>query len=546
MLRACVLYLCFVGIKCLVTTVNDHPQVETKLGKVEGTWRTSFNGRKYAAFEGIPYAKPPIGDLRFEEPQPMESWSGVWNATRIYVCPQATSNFQVTGDEDCLFINVYVPKTGNGKLLDVVAHIHAGAFMAGFAQELIGDKYVMDKDLVIVSFNYRLGALGFLSTGDEVVPGNNGLKDQVLALKWIQENIAAFGGNPKSVTLTGLSAGAASVHFHYFSSYSKGLFHRGWSASGTALGRWALQEEPLKAAKRLAENVGCDFEETEKMVKCLKTRPASLLVEKTSRSLYSFEQLPCCPFSPVIEKRGKEPFLADHPYNLLKQGKVYDVPWIAAITKDDGLVLSAIFLAKIDEVNEKWNEIAGPHILDYHNAAPQIFDEIKKHYDHDRDGTLNFDELTKLSTEAPLLVPMQTSVGLQSKVTKSPIFVYHFNYEGVNSIKELLRLPKEVKGVFHGDDMIYFLGAAISKPLSDEDIKVKDDCLDILYAYASKGVPSINNTKWEPVKKNFVYYDINGPDDIQKRVETDFHTKKFWDGLGLLENNTLISKKDEL
>ncbi|CAH2002359.1 unnamed protein product [Acanthoscelides obtectus] len=547
MLRPYVIFLSFVGIKCLVTTVNGQPQVETKIGKVEGTWRTSFNGRKYAAFEGIPYAKPPIGDLRFKEPEPIESWSGVWNATRTYVCIQATLHLgQVTGDEDCLYINVYVPKSENEKLLDVVAHIHGGAFMIGSAQEFIGDKYVMDRDLVIVSFNYRLGALGFLSTDDEVVPGNNGLKDQALALKWIQDNIEAFGGNPKSVTLTGFSAGAASVHFHYLSPYSKGLFHRGWSASGTALGKWTLQEEPLKTARSLAQIVGCDLKETEKMVECLKTRPASLLVEKTKLCLHTFGLLPCCPLSPVIEKRGKKPFLADHPYNLLKQGKVYDVPWISSVTKDDGLVISAMVRTIMDETNEKWNEIAGQHLLEYFRSAPQIFDKVKRHYDNDNDGTLNFEELTKIATDRTFFVPMQTSVELQSKVTKSPIYVYRFNYEGSNSLKALLMLPQEDKGACHGDDLIYFLGGIIFIPLSEQEVKLKDVCMDILYAYASKGVPSINGAKWEPVRKEFVYYDINGADDIQKRVETDFHIKKFWDSLELVENDKLTTKKDEL
>nr|CAH7765726.1 unnamed protein product [Callosobruchus chinensis] len=155
------LYLTY-DISALVTDVYDHPQVDTTLGKVEGAWRTSVKGRKYAAFEGIPYAQPPIGDLRFKAPEPVEPWLGVWNATKIYACPQST----------------------------------------------------MDLNIQI------------LSTEDDVVPGNNGLKDQALALKWIQEHIEAFGGNPKSVTLTGFSAGAASVHFHYFSPYSVGLFHR--------------------------------------------------------------------------------------------------------------------------------------------------------------------------------------------------------------------------------------------------------------------------------------------------------------------------------
>nr|CAH7765715.1 unnamed protein product [Callosobruchus chinensis] len=452
------------------------------------------------------------------------------------------------GEEDCLYINVYVPKTRSGKLLDVVAHIHGGAFMVGFSQEFIGDKYIMDKDVIVVSFNYRLGALGFLSTEDDVVPGNNGLKDQALALKWIQEHIEAFGGNPKSVTLTGFSAGAASVHFHYFSPYSVGLFHRGISVSGTVLGSWALQFEPLDTARNLAQNVGCNFTDTKKMVDCLKTRPASLLVMKTKQCLHPFQPLPCCPFAPVVEKGGKKPFLDEHPYKLLKQGKVLDVPWIASVTADDGLVLSAMAFSKLEETNERWNDFAGHYIVHYFRSAPHIFEKIKKHYaalDHD-DTTMSFDELTKLSTDRTFLVPMQTAVELQSKATKSPVYVYHFNYEGVNSVKALLAPDKQLEGVCHGDDMVYFMGAVIFKPLSDQDIKMKDVCMDILYSYATKGVPSINNSGWEPVKKDFVFYDINGPGDIQKRIERDFHAKKFWDSLGLIENENLVMQIDEL
>nr|CAI5831193.1 unnamed protein product [Callosobruchus analis] len=240
---------------------------------------------------------------------------------------------------------------------------------------------------------------GFLSTEDDVVPGNNGLKDQALALKWIQENIEAFGGNPKSVTLTGFSAGAASVHFHYFSPYSVGLFHRGMSISGTALGSWALQLKPLDTARSLAQNVGCDFTDTKEMVDCLRTRPASLLAMKTKQCLHPFQPFPCCPFAPVVEKGGKKPFLDDHPYKLLKQGKVLDVPWITSLTADDGLVISSMTIHRMEETNEKWNDVAGSSIVHYFRSAPHILEKIKRHYaalDHDA-ASLSFEELTKVT-----------------------------------------------------------------------------------------------------------------------------------------------------
>nr|CAI5831189.1 unnamed protein product [Callosobruchus analis] len=320
------------------------------------------------------------------------------------------------------------------------------------------------------------------------------------------------------------------------------------SISGTALGSWALQLKPLDTARSLAQNVGCDFTDTKEMVDCLRTRPASLLAMKTKQCLHPFQPFPCCPFAPVVEKGGKKPFLDDHPYKLLKQGKVLDVPWITSLTADDGLVISSMTIHRMEETNEKWNDVAGSSIVHYFRSAPHILEKIKRHYaalDHDA-ASLSFEELTKLSTDRTFVVPLHTAVELQSRATKSPVYVYHFNYEGVNSVKTLLAPDQQIKGVCHGDDMIYFMGAVVLKPLSDQDVKMKDVCMDILYSYATKGVPSINQSGWESVKKDFVYYDINGPNDIQKRIERDFHAKKFWDNLGLIENENLAMSKDEL
>lgn len=182
--------------------------------------------------------------------------------------------------------------------------------------------------------------LGFLSTEDEVVPGNNGLKDQRLALKWIQENIASFGGNPNSITLTGFSAGGASVQYHYLSPGSRGLFHRGMSTSGSALAPWAFQEKPTKLTKILAKVVGCDFRSSVDKVSCLKTRPVRLLLDSMVNHVYPMYPFPVCPYAPVLEKGGNNPFLTQAPFNLLKNGKVADVPWINSYTTDEGLASS--------------------------------------------------------------------------------------------------------------------------------------------------------------------------------------------------------------
>lgn len=193
---------------------------------------------------------------------------------------------------------------------------------------------------LIVSF------AGFLSTGDGVIPGNNGLKDQSLALKWIKENIDSFEGDPNSITLTGFSAGAVAVHLHYFSSFSRNLFNRGMSISGTALNQVALQTNPVKNAKLLAEYLNCNITNTRVMGDCLKSKPAKLLVQELRD-----EDNPIISnflFAPVIEKESKNPFISKHPYELLKQGNVYDAPWISSVTTHEGMIFSLRFFLLID------------------------------------------------------------------------------------------------------------------------------------------------------------------------------------------------------
>lgn len=167
-----------------------------------------------------------------------------------------------------------------------------------FEPGMYGPKIIMNRNVVYVNLSYRLGPFGFLSTEDEILPGNLGLKDQTAALKWIKENIHLFGGNNSSITITGMSAGGASVHLHYLSPISKGLFHRGISQSGSALNPWVLQENAREKAVKLAELLGCPSANSAQIVSCLSKRSARQIVNAVKEfqvylSLYSPNSLLC-------------------------------------------------------------------------------------------------------------------------------------------------------------------------------------------------------------------------------------------------------------
>uniref|UniRef100_A0A1Y1KW00 Carboxylic ester hydrolase n=1 Tax=Photinus pyralis TaxID=7054 RepID=A0A1Y1KW00_PHOPY len=213
----------------IVNVEESNVLVKTRHGVLKGYVRETWRGRPILAFQGIPYAQPPVGGRRFQPPVPVDAWEGVLSANKSHAfCPQRDvfgDDSKVFGDEDCLFLNIYTPKTATFEplLLPVIVYIHGGGFTSDSANpELYGPDILLDKDLVLVTINYRLGALGFLSLEDDVLPGNNGLKDQNLALKWVKSNINRFGGNPNKITIFGNSAGGASVYYHILSPASKG------------------------------------------------------------------------------------------------------------------------------------------------------------------------------------------------------------------------------------------------------------------------------------------------------------------------------------
>ncbi|XP_039586571.1 LOW QUALITY PROTEIN: bile salt-activated lipase-like [Passer montanus] len=186
----------------------------------------------------------------------------------------------VRGSEDCLYLNIWVPQ-GRREVstkLPVMVYIYGGAFLVGGGQGAnFLDNYLYDGEeiavrgnVIVVTINYRVGPLGFLSTGDANLPGNYGLKDQHMAIAWVKRNIKAFGGDPDNITIFGESAGAASVSLQTLSPKNKGLFKRAISQSGVGLCSWAIQRDPLLWAKKLGEKVGCSTDNTTVLANCLR------------------------------------------------------------------------------------------------------------------------------------------------------------------------------------------------------------------------------------------------------------------------------------
>lgn len=293
-------------------------------------------------------AKPPVGLLRFQPPQPVEPWSEVYNATGYrYACLQPEkiepdNNIPETThfSEDCLFLTVYKPKNESIKKRPVMMWIHGGGYETGSIFSIAYDaRYIVTLgDVIVVATNYRLGAFGFMYAGTDDARGNNGLKDQVAALKWIQDNIEAFGGDPNQVTVFGESAGGMSIGNLVLSPFTKGLLHRAIMQSG-APNAYLGSEAPDKAlvkTQSLAEKLNCTNSDMEKVVKCLRSVKAEDIKEATLNSRLNGET-----FLPVY----KTDMLPSPPVQALKEGKFNTgLDFMFGVVSEEGsLFVEALF-----------------------------------------------------------------------------------------------------------------------------------------------------------------------------------------------------------
>src|SRR5208282_1031785 len=322
----------FVAVMTLAgMSVAAEGQVRTEAGNVEGS--TSADG-KVQIFKGIPYAAPPVGALRWKEPQPVPSWQGVRKATEFGAqCMQGRvfddMVFRDAGpSEDCLYLNVWTPKASLGTKLPVMVWIYGGGFQAGATSEPRQDgERLAHKGVVVVSMNYRLGIFGFFSHPELTkespnhASGNYGLQDQAAALQWVRKNIAAFGGDPGNVTIFGESAGSFSVSALMASPLSKSLIHRAIGESGAFFGR-TLNAKPLAESEQ--DGVKFDASIGADTLDKLRAMSSQQTLDAASKDKNAFH------FGPNIDGY----FFPESPSEIFAKGNQAHVPLLAGWNHD--------------------------------------------------------------------------------------------------------------------------------------------------------------------------------------------------------------------
>ncbi|XP_065212962.1 esterase FE4-like [Planococcus citri] len=534
--------ICF--FKCLLCYT---PVVRVEEGELAGTSHELPNGRIVNAFLGVPYAAPPIFKHRFKEPQKLKPWLGVWNATKpLSRCLQidALEPYSILGEEDCLYLNIFTPKipvNDVDPLMDVMVFIHGGAFMYGGGDIFYPDYILQNGDIVYISINYRLGVLGFFSTDDNVAPGNYGLKDQVAALKWIQRNVIHFGGNPSSVTIVGLSAGGASVHYHFVSPMSEGLFQKGVSVGGTLLPPWTLPRNVTQKSTHLANLVGCPTNSTKDMVKCLRSRPARAITEQM-RNFMVWRFCPFTPFGPTVEPDSPNAFLSTHPLDLLKNGKVKNLPWMTSVTEKEGLYPGSEYIpndAVLKELDEKWHEIS-PNLLMYNYSVPEqekniISDAIKKFYFEDESiSRETTNKLIQMLGDRLFYNEIFTAAKIHNLAVSTNVYCYKFNYRGKYSITNIFSSNYENYGTAHSDDLLYVLKYLPTSSEENEDDKSMTKFMSSIYLnFMKTGNPAFGIDAWKPISKNqdgnLTCSSINFPNEIDFGDISNPAISKFWE-----------------
>ena len=428
---------CGTGSKSLGVIRLDSGQISGL--QQDGTW----------TYLGIPYAKPPVGNLRWKPPEPTQKWSGARECINFGPsCPQAPSDEQVgRTSEDCLYLNVWTPAKSSSEKLPVMVWIHGGAFAEGSGSEPLYNGHNLSKQgVVMVTINYRLGPFGFLAypalskESPHGVSGNYGLMDQVQALKWVKKNIAAFGGNPANVTIFGESAGAMSVDILLAIPQSKGLLNRAIAESGP---QWHFGflppisdlREAEKTGGQLATALGCSS--AADPLAAMRTKTSDELITAWGWTEQKISPPTGPQFFPVVDGW----LLPGQLTTLLEEGKQHAVPIIIGSNKDDGTVFGE--LAGLNK------ETAAQYESLIQSNAGDSAPEVLKMFPAGTDAQVPTAQ-SNLMTQMDFASFPRFVAGTVAK-TKARAFLYQFTRVPPTKMGAQL-------GAFHGSELPYVFG----------------------------------------------------------------------------------------
>uniref|UniRef100_A0A8C6V7E2 Carboxylic ester hydrolase n=1 Tax=Neogobius melanostomus TaxID=47308 RepID=A0A8C6V7E2_9GOBI len=431
--------------------------VYTEGGMVEGKNIRLGWSRHMDVFRGIPFADIPG---RFEKPKKHPGWDGVMKAMEYKPrCLQLNLIMTDTrGSEDCLYLNIWVPHQGAvASHLPVMVWIYGGAFLFGGSMGanilnnyLYSGQEIADRgNVIVVTLGYRVGTLGFLSTGESDLPGNYGLWDQQAAIAWVHRNIRSFGGDPGNITLFGESAGGASVNFQTLTPHNKGMIRRAISQSGVALCPWGVIKNPRKIAEEVALKVNCPTDS--RMAACLK------LTDSVQLTLAGTLNLNSSPDNPVVNNLVLSAvvdgdFLPDHPSNLFHNAA--NIDYIAGVNDMDGHLFTAFDIPSINSMVVDTDVADLKRMLAAYTSDKGIkgMEEAFSVYSADWSTTPDRETVkttaVDIGTDYIFLVPTQAALYLHAKhATTGRTYSYIW------------------MGADHVDDLQYVFGKPFSTPL---------------------------------------------------------------------------------
>lgn len=456
------------------------PTVQTSQGTVAGKVADGVR-----AYLGIPYAAPPVGDLRWQSPQAPQAWSGTRDARAFGErCAQPYSALSPESvNEDCLFLNVHVPDDIGNRQLPVMVWIHGGAFLSGSAAEYKMAHLARKAGAVVVSINYRLGAFGFFRAPEAAAqnqPSNLGLEDQQAALRWVQSQIGRFGGDASKVTLFGQSAGGASVCLHTVSPPSRGLFHRAIIQSGSCrLLTWTPAAVMEAQSSDLGVKLGCP--QGAGQLACLRQKSAEEVMRASVPNGYEVRDVDIR-WTPVEDGLT----LTGDPHQQIEQGQFYRVPTMIGTTRDEGRLfvgfeyhLASLRPVRQAEVEDYIVRIAGD---DTTKAA-----QLRSTYTAQAYGTRDLAFSALLTDYYFSCDAMREAEGFARHV---PTYHYEFTERYVPTLPD----PLMPLGAMHGAELMFMLPgsplAAQIWPLSAAQRQLSDRMMRYWGQFAATGNPN--------------------------------------------------------
>ncbi|XP_055619563.1 esterase E4-like [Toxorhynchites rutilus septentrionalis] len=509
-----------------------------------GVLKTTLTNTSFCEYRGVRYGETTAGERRFRSPvayfpKGRENYTALGN-----ICPQLDDiNYptKVLGDEDCLNMNIFSPAMEadrrSGKSYPVLVFIHGGSFTIG-SNVFDSDRadLLIDNGILVVSINYRLDVLGFLHYPKFNISGNNGLKDQLAALRWINQHIRFFGGDPSKITLMGQSSGAASVNYHMYSEQSKKLFQQAAILSGSFLAPWAFCYDFEKNAEYYFRHLGVSTRE-ELVQRDFKD---FFFLNATSRlfgMVFASMQFPS--FVPTFESpTSSDAFLTAAPHDLFANKPIHDIPLLVGHTSTEFELL----LNYVQDYSS-WDE----NFPNQRNKTLLLYIEsfLRAMADHTQEVALvkdRFEFFRKIANLANVDFPIEHFLEhIAQKGQSAPVFMYRFEFDGkfghYKNVFYRKRVDRTRYGAIHGDDLGYiFSSYNVDQALERRDEfqgewMIHEQMAKMVSRFVKFGNPSSKDVDWRPYNSSSgekYYLNINHTFVLKTKSNNETYYYEFW------------------